>query len=140
MDPAFKTYALVSALLVIHLLVLAGWTGTVRALRKKFVNPEDAKLNKAEQVDTEHSDVERTKRAHANAIENAVPFFAIGALYAATKPSMMGVQAYFFTFLAMRVLHSVFYLWGKQPFRTMSFAVGAFATVGMAVHVIRAVL
>ena len=134
---AFKTYALVSAILAIHLLLLAFWTGTVRALRKQYPNPEDAKLNKAERAEADHEDVQRVKRAHTNALENAVPFFVIGALYAATNPSTTGVQAFFFTFLAMRLLHSVFYLWGKQPFRTASFAIGALATIGMGVHVIR---
>jgi uncharacterized MAPEG superfamily protein len=140
MDAAgFQPYALTSAILGSHLLLLAFWTGTVRALRKQYVNPEDAKLNKAEQGD-EHEDVLRTKRAHQNALENAVPFFVIGALYVATGATKSGAQIYCYTFLAMRVLHSVFYLRSMQPFRTISFAIGALAVLGMAVHVIRASL
>ncbi len=135
-----QLFALVSTLLGVHLFVLAFWTGTVRVMRKAFVNPEDATLNKGELVDTDHADVLRVKRAHANAMENAVPFLLIGAAYVATHGSKTGAQAYFFTFLAMRVLHSVFYLFGKQPFRTLSFAIGALACFGMAAHVIRAAL
>ncbi|MCA9297982.1 MAG: MAPEG family protein [Phycisphaerales bacterium] len=138
--PAFKVYALTSAIIVLQLLVLAGWTGAIRTMRKTFVNPEDAKLNKGEQVDVDHPDVQRVKRAHQNLLENAVPFFAIGLCFALTKPSVTSAQAYLWTFVGARVLHSVFYLWGKQPFRTLTFAVGVASTIGMAYHVIRAVM
>ena len=140
-DPAFRAYALASSIVAPHLLALANWTGTMRVKRKQFVNPEDAKLSKVDAAaEADHPDVARVKRAHMNAVENALPFFVVGALYAATHPSQTGALAYFWTFTAARVLHSVFYLWGRQPFRSMAFAVGALATLGMAIHVIRAVV
>jgi glutathione S-transferase len=139
-NPALKLYALVAALIGVQMLLLALWTGTVRTRHKQWVNPEDAKLNKGDQKDQDHPDVQRVKRAHQNAIENAVPFFAIGLLYALSGASKTGAQAYFFTFLGARVLHSIFYLWGRQPFRTLMFAVGVLATLGMAYQVIRAAI
>ena len=135
--PALKLYALVSVLTALHVVLLALWTGTLRTRRKAFVNPEDATALKGTQVEADHPDVLRVKRAHQNALENAVPFFAIGLAYALSGPSQTGAQAYFFTFLGARVLHSLFYLFGKQPFRTLVFAVGVAAMIGMAVHVIR---
>lgn len=139
-NPALKLYALVAALIGLHLILLGLWTGTVRTMRKQWVNPEDAKLNKGEQADQDHPDVLRVKRAHQNALENAVPFLAIGLVYALSGAGKGGAQAYFFTFLAARVLHSVFYLWGRQPFRSLMFAVGVLTMIGMAVQVIRAAL
>jgi glutathione S-transferase len=139
-NPALKLYALVAALIGVQMLLLALWTGTVRTRHKQWVNPEDAKLNKGDQKDQDHPDVQRVKRAHQNAIENAVPFFAIGLLYALSGASKTGAQAYFFTFLGARVLHSIFYLWGRQPFRTLMFAAGVLATLGMAYQVIRAAI
>ncbi|MEZ4297543.1 MAG: MAPEG family protein [Polyangiaceae bacterium] len=139
-NPALKLYALVSALVGVHVILLALWTGTVRTMRKQWVNPEDAKLNKGEVSEQDHPDVQRVKRAHMNALENALPFLAIGLVYALTAPSKVGAQAYFFTFLGARLLHTIFYLWGKQPFRTLMFAVGVLANLGMAVHVVRAVM
>ena len=59
------------------------------------------------------------------------------AAEAITGPSQLGAQVYFFTFLGARILHSIFYLAQKQPFRTISFAIGALAITGMGVHVIR---
>ena len=137
-NPAMALFALVATLLVFHLFVLAGYTGYARTKHKQFVNPEDAKLNKADAAEEEHPDVARAQRAHANALENAVPFFAVGALYASTSPSRTSALAYFGTFLVMRLLHSMFYLFGRQPFRTISFAIGVLAVVGMGVHVLRA--
>ena len=132
-----KMYALAATILAVHLILLAFWTGTVRTLRKVYTNPEDAKLNKVEVATADHDDVLRAHRAHVNALENAVPFFAVGLLYAMTDPTKDGAMIYFAVFVAARVLHSVFYLWGRQPFRTLSFAIGALATLGMAVHVVQ---
>lgn len=137
---AFGYYALASTVLALHMLLLAFWTGTVRALRKQYVNPEDAKLNKAEGVETDHPDVARAKRAHQNALENAVPFFVVAALYVASGATKTGAATYFGVFVGARLLHSVFYLWGKQPWRTLMFATGALAVIGMGVQVIRSVL
>lgn len=132
-----QLYAFFSAILALQLLALALWTGTVRTMKKQWVNPEDAKFNKGESAEQDHPDVARTKRAHQNALENAVPFFAVGYLYATVQPSKTAALIYFGTFTAARLLHSVFYLWGRQPFRTMMFGVGVLAVIGMAVHVIR---
>jgi glutathione S-transferase len=133
---AFGPYALGSAILVLQLLALALYTGTVRVLRKKWVNPEDAKVNKGEHVDQDHEDVQRVRRAHYNLLENAVPFFVIGALYAATGAPHKGAVIYTATFVGVRLLHTVFYLLGIQPFRTIMFAIGVLACVGMAVQVL----
>jgi uncharacterized MAPEG superfamily protein len=136
-NPAASLYFIAATVLALHMIALALWTGTVRVRAKQYVNPEDAKLNKADQVEGDHPDVARVKRAHGNAIENALPFFVVGAAYAATGPSKSAALVYFGTFVGVRVLHSVFYLWGRQPFRTLSFAIGVLAVIGMGVHVLR---
>jgi uncharacterized MAPEG superfamily protein len=136
-NPALKLYVLVSALVAVHLVLLAVWTGTVRTRLKRWVNPEDAAVLGGTQVEADPLEVLRVKRAHQNALENAVPFFVIGLGYALTGASKVGAEAYFFTFLAARVLHSLFYLFGKQPFRTVTFAVGVAALLGMTIHVVR---
>ena len=76
-DPALRLYALTGSLVALHLIVLAGYTGRVRTQHKAFVNPEDAVALKGTQVEADHPDVMRVKRAHQNALENAVPFFAV---------------------------------------------------------------
>jgi uncharacterized MAPEG superfamily protein len=137
---AARLYLLFSTIVALHLIALALWTGTVRVRNKKWANPEDAKFNKGELVDQDHPDVLRVKRAHVNLMESAIPFFAIGFAYAMTGATKTGALAYYGTFVGVRVLHTFFYLGQKQPFRTISFAIGVLTMVGMAVHVLRAVI
>jgi glutathione S-transferase len=140
-NPAFQAYALSATLIAVQLILLAFNTGRVRTASKQVVNPEDIAVVKGAAVaDREHPDVLKSQRAHANALENAVPFFIVGALYVSLGASKTGAEAYCYTFLAARILHTFFYLAGRQPFRTLSFALGAAATLGMAYHVIRAVI
>lgn len=139
-QPVFQLYAFVSSLIIIILYGLGFWTAKVRAEKKAVINHEDVAINGgASVVDVEHPDVQRIKRAHGNAIENAVPFFAIGFLYTQTDPSLTMARILFFTFLAFRLFHALFYLGAKQPFRTLSFTVGALVNIVMIVQVIRAV-
>lgn len=135
---AIKVYAIVAVALALQSIALAFGTAAVRTKRKQIVNPEDAAVVKGGKVEAvDHPDVQRVKRAHQNLLENIVPFYAVGLLYALTNPSALGAQAYCYTFLGTRLLHSVFYLWGRQPFRTLAFVVGVLALLGMCVHVLR---
>ena len=130
-DPAIRTYAITGTILGVHLLLMALWTGTVRTIRKEWVNKEDAEFNKAKLTDDEHPDVARVKRAHLNGIENLIPFLIVGALYVVfANPSAT----------AARLLHTAFYLAHKQPFRTITFGIGVLCTFGMAFHVVRAAI
>lgn len=137
----FQCYALAVAVLVLNLYGLGFYTAKLRADRKIVLNPEDAGINGGAAVaESEHPDVLRVKRAHLNLLENAVPFFAIGFLYTLTDPSVTLSCAFFTVFVVIRLFHSVFYLTAKQPFRTLSFAVGALINVAMVVQVVRAVV
>lgn len=136
-NPAFSTYAIASTVIALHMILLAFYTGRVRSRHKQYGNPEDAAFFKLPAAEGDHPDVLRVKRAHANALESAVPFFAIGALFVTVGPSKSSALAYFGVFVAARLLHSVFYIWGKQPFRTILFAIGTLSVIGMAVHVLR---
>ena len=46
----------------------------------------------------------------------------------------------FGAFTGARLLHSIVYIKELQPFRTMSYAIGAFALIGMMVQIVLAVL
>src|SRR5262245_11656968 len=135
---AFKLYAICSVLLALNLLFIANYTAIVRTRGKVVVNKEDARVVKGgEAAETEHPNVLRVHRAHRNALENIAVFWAIGLIYALTGPTALGAKAYFFTFTAARWLHTFFYLKAIQPFRTISFVVGALALLGMMIHVFR---
>ena len=134
----FQLYALCSGIIVLSLYALGFWTAKLRFERQSVINHEDTKVNPGSHpVDVEHPDVQRVKRAHTNAIENAVPFFLIGFLYTQTDPGLTMTRILFFTFLGFRILHALFYLNAKQPFRTLSFTVGAIVNIIMVVQVLR---
>ena len=140
-QPAVALYAICSSFLIFSLYALGFLTAKTRADRKAIINPEDAKVNRgASVVEVEHPEVQRLKRAHSNAIENAVPFFVIGLLYTQTAPGLTAVRVLFFSFVAVRLLHAIFYATATQPFRTLSFVVGALVNLAMVVQVLRAVL
>ena len=139
--PAFPLYAACCGVLIITMYGLAFWTAKTRAARKQVVNPEDIGVNPGSHVaEVEHPDTQRVKRAHINALENAVPFFAIGFLYTLTNPGLMTARILMLTFVGIRLFHALFYLNAKQPFRTLSFAVGAIINIVMVVQVLRAVV
>jgi glutathione S-transferase len=139
-QPVFSLYALCCAILGVSLYAIGFWTAKIRNDRKAIVNHEDVKVNSgAKVVEVEHADVQRLKRAHMNAMENAVPFFVIAFIYSQTSPSLTVARALFFSFVAIRVLHAIFYATAKQPFRTLAFTLGALINLAMVVQVLRAV-
>ena len=139
-DPILQAYALSVCAVVATLYFLGFQTARIRAARKIVVNREDAAINGGAAVgEIEHADVQRIQRAHRNAVENAVPFFAIGFLYAMTGPGVTLARALFGVFVLVRVLHAAFYLTARQPYRTAMFAVGALVNLAMVVQVARAV-
>lgn len=135
--PALGSYALASCLVALNMIVLAGMTGAARAATKSFNNAEDAR---GAPLDREDAKVLRLKRAHANAIESAVMFYPIALLYCFAGGSEGGARVYFFTYAVARILHTVFYLAHRQPWRTMMYAVGTFAMLGMMVRLVRVAL
>jgi glutathione S-transferase len=139
-QPAVVLYAVASSVLIIILYGLGFWTAKIRNDGKKIINAEDVKVNRgAVHVEVEPPAVARIKRAHSNAIENAVPFFVVGFLYTQTVPSTTAAAAFFGSFVLVRLLHALFYLSATQPFRTLSFAVGGFINLAMVVQVLRAI-
>jgi glutathione S-transferase len=140
-QPVFQAYAVASALLVLGLHAVAWATGHVRSGRKTVLNREDTKVYKgASVVDLEHADVQRAKRVHLNLIENALPFFVIGFVYTLTDPSLVMARLLFFGFVALRLLHALFYMKAIQPARAMSFFGGMLVNLVMVAQVLRAVL
>lgn len=129
----FPIYALSVSLLVLNLFFLAFFTAAGRGKNKSLLNPEDKGYQEGK---PEHETVARAARAHRNAIENFVPFIAIATLYLMTSGTPLGAKLYFGIFVAARWLHSAFYLAGKQPFRTMSFVIGALSLIGMTIQVL----
>ena len=72
--------------------------------------------------------------------ENLPAFFAIGLIFVLSGASATSAAAYFWTFTIARLLHTFFYTRQMQPWRAISFGVGALAVLGMAVRIIMQML
>jgi uncharacterized MAPEG superfamily protein len=135
-DPAFQIYAICTVVLAVKMLAVGNWTGLMRVRTRSFVNPEDRKPGTPPAAEVEHPSVQRAHRAHRNDLENIPIFLIIALLYVMAGGSATGTRAYCITFTAARVMHSVVYLAGKQPWRTISFILGSICIAGMAVQLI----
>ena len=125
--PVFQSYIVATLLLGGNLLLLANNTAITRTLADEVVNPEDVVLNAKAAVIYEagNSKTERYRRAHRNALENIPLFLITGFLLTLTPVPATAAMVLFGIFVAARLSHSVCYLFGFQPFRTASFAIGA---------------
>jgi len=142
-NPAFRTYALCSAILAAKLLYSSVYTGTRRTKHQAFINPEDARV--FGQAGTSSNPDEAPAVAHAlriqrNDLENIPAFFAIGLVYVLLGASPRGAAFYCWAFTIARVTHTVMYTRNIQPWRAIAFGVGAFAMTGMIVQILRATL
>ncbi len=142
-DTLFTTYALCSCVLSVQMLVLGGYTAGTRAKHKGYLNPEDVKVSfkDARLIDgAEHPEVARIQRAHRNLLESLPIFFALGLLCVLTKVSPLAGTICIGLFTAARVLHAIVYIRELQPWRTICYAVGALALLGMVLQIVLAVL
>jgi uncharacterized MAPEG superfamily protein len=132
-DPVIRLYAICTAILVIKVLLTANATGILRTGRKVYATPEDYRLFGQEPAMARDEDIERVRRAHQNDLENVLPFFAVGLVYALTGPSYAAAAALFIIFTAARVAHTVVYIAALQPWRTIAFALAQLALYVMAI-------
>jgi glutathione S-transferase len=128
---AWKLWALSVLALAGKMLVLAALTSRQRLRARVFASPEDYAMQRLPVNAERDADIERYRRAHRNDLENILPFFVVGAIYAATQPSALGAWLCLPGFAVARVLHTVLYLRAAMPHRTLAYAYGYFATLWM---------
>ncbi len=135
---AFATFAVCSALLVLKMIVVGHYTAFVRMQRGVFLNPEDADAFRQPdgKAGAEHPDVERGLRAHRNDLESTLPFFAVGLIYLLIDPSVGLAKTLFIAFTVCRIIFSVFYFGGVQPWRSLTFIVAELCQVVMIVQIL----
>lgn len=137
-NPAFRTYALCCAVLGLKMLFSAIYTGTRRQRHQGYVNAEDASFfgqPTAAAAGAEAPAVAHALRIQRNDLESIPLFFTIGLLYVLMGASAFGAAVYCWTFTLARVAHTYFYTNHMQPWRAVSFVIGALATLGMIVQI-----
>ncbi len=138
-DPVVRLYVVVYLLLGLKMAAVGTYTSVLRIRRRVFATPEDYALQGLAARATRDEDIERVRRAHQNDVENILPFFVVGFLYLLTGPSYTAAAIYLIGYLVARTLHSVFYIAGLQPHRTIAFTAGGVLTLGMIVQTFIAV-
>ena len=142
-NPGFRSYALCCAVLGVKMLFSAIYTGTRRQKHQGYINPEDASFfgkSGAAAAGGEAPAVAHALRIQRNDLESIPLFFTIALLYVLTGASAYGAAVYCWTFTIARVAHTFFYTYHLQPWRALSYIIGALAILGMIVHVAHAVL
>lgn len=132
--PALPLYAVCCVILVFKM-IFTGWaTGIARLVHRDYVTDEDARFMRRE-TRSGHPLVQRLLAIHRNDVENIPLFFAIGALYVLAAPSPVAANWILGGYTATRLLHTLSYLFGWQPWRSISFDVGAVMLLWMGASV-----
>jgi prostaglandin-E synthase 1 len=137
--PAFSVFAICAALLVLKMIIVGHISGYLRIKREALLNPEDVEAFRSTkpQASEEDPEVARVLRAHRNDLESTLPFLAIGVPYLLTNPSASLASGLFIAFTSFRLVFSVLYLLGVQPWRSLSFIAGELCVLVMLVQLLR---
>jgi microsomal prostaglandin-E synthase 1 len=127
--PALLAYAIACVVLALNLLVLWVHSGLARARAGTAINPEDAARFGVVLSPMDPPRAARVLRAHANAQAAIYPFLLLGLVFALLGGPARIAAVLFTIFTAARLAHSVSYLLGKQPWRTLSFVIGGLMTI-----------
>jgi uncharacterized MAPEG superfamily protein len=133
LDDNVRTLVLVNVLLACKLLSSGNITSVIRLSRKAFANPEDYAARHTTPSPAVDAEVERSRRAHQNDLENILPFMPLSMMYALTSPSHTLFASLLWAFLGARVLYTLVYLRGLQPWRSIAFGVGMSITFAIGV-------
>ena len=138
-DPVVRLYVVVYILLALKMVAVGSYTSILRLRRRVYATPEDYRLQGMTPTAARDEDIERVRRAHQNDLENILPFFVLGFLFLMTRPSVTAASIYLIGYLIARTLHSIFYIRGLQPHRTIAFTLGGVLTLAMIVQTLIAV-
>jgi uncharacterized MAPEG superfamily protein len=126
-----QMYALTAIVLAIKMTAVSIVQGRARTKAAEFSNPEDAKLFGGHQVDQDPPAVRRAARVWLNDLENIPIFLILAWIYVAAGLSAGLFMIYCVAFMLARILHTITYLNELQPMRTISFSIGALASLSL---------
>lgn len=122
-NPSVRLFGITYLILVLKMAAVGGYTSFHRIRKRVFATPEDYAFQGLRPAAAPDEDIERARRAHRNDLENILPYFGVGLLYALTNPSPTAARVAFIGYTGARVLHSIFYIMQLQPYRTLVFVI-----------------
>lgn len=123
-SPAMQLFGISYLILVLKMVAIGGYTSYLRIRSGVYATPEDNAFHKGPVQEAAREDIERARRAHRNDLENILPFFGVGLLYAFTNPGTTVAAIYFLGFTVARIAHTILYVKQRQPHRTIAFGIG----------------
>ncbi len=137
----YQFYALTTVILFFKMFANSIVQGLGRLNSRTFVTAEDARFFvHAPPAPAEAPIVKRAAMAWRNDLENIPIFLFLGLIYVTLGCWPGGVYIYFTIFVIARILHTIAYLNGMQPWRTIFFTVGMFVCVALSIQILSAVL
>ena len=139
-DQAVRLYTVCASILVIKMLATGYLTALLRNLRGVYVSPEDYAF-RGKQPGPPDEQIERIRRAHRNDLETILPFLAIAFLAAISGAVTYRAALWLFVpFTVVRVLHTIAYAFGLQPWRSILFGIGDITLLVTTILLLRAAM
>lgn len=132
MNSPLHLFALCVLVLFIKMLAISCYQGFFRLRHRAFTNPEDAGFFQRPANTQELPPVSRAAKAWANDLENIPLFFVLAGLCLALDAPAVATAWLFGLFTVARVMHTLMYLGGRQPWRTLAYGVGLACLLGLA--------
>ena len=137
----YQFYALTTVILFFKMFAISIVQGLGRVNARQFVTAEDARFfAHAPPAPDEAPIVKRAQMAWRNDLENIPIFLLLGLIYVTLGCSPEGAYIYFTIFIVARILHTVAYLNGWQPWRTIFFTIGMIVCVALSIQILMTVL
>ena len=135
MTSALSVYAICVVALFLKMFAVSCYQGIFRMRFRAFTNIEDAAVFNRVVREKELAQVTRAARAWANDLESIPAFFALGGVAVAMSAHASTTALLSVVFTVARVLHTLAYLNGVQPWRTVFYGVGILCLLGFCVMI-----
>lgn len=134
---AFRYWLISLVVLFLKMFANSAVQGVTRFRTKSFAWPEDAAMIRgARAVERDPELVERASRCWRNDLENVPIYLFLGLGFVLAGGAPWWAALYFTIFTVARVLHTVFYLRGVQPWRNLAYQLGLLVCFALAVHIV----
>ena len=135
MNDLLPIYAVCVLVLCLKMFAISCYQGYFRIRGRAFTNREDAAFFKRSARCEELPQVGRAAKAWANDLENIPLFFVSGGLCVALHSDSAATLWLFGVFTLARVVHTLAYLMGWQPWRTLAYGVGVACLFGLGAEI-----
>lgn len=140
MENALDWYSLCVVVLFLKMFATSAYQGFYRLSQRVFLNPEDAQVFQKRPAAEELPQVRRAAKAWLNDLENIPIFCSLGVAYVFLGASPKAASWLFSIFTIARLFHTLTYLLGLQPWRTIAYGVGILCLFGMSWNIITVLL